>query len=183
MIILRCIYDVCQDELKNIHNSEQQKYSDLQLTIKRVERYFEHFEFYSSNYTNGGALKKLIDSGKDEKSIQNSSYLSKYEIIKSWLLKNISDINLFYKNLMKVIFSLISIDESNDEHVLFSQINSTGKKLTAFDLVKNSLFSSIYNDLLLKNSEYESNKNTEKEFDIKLEILTKYSMLVKKTKF
>jgi uncharacterized protein with ParB-like and HNH nuclease domain len=44
-----------------------------------------------------------------------------------------------------VIVSEVIVEEDVDEHILFAQINSTGKKLSAFDLVKNYLFSGFHN--------------------------------------
>jgi uncharacterized protein with ParB-like and HNH nuclease domain len=85
-----------------------------------------------------------------DKETLKTRYYENYQVINEFV-KNKPDkevvIKKLYDQLGKVILSEVIIDEDADEHILFSQINSTGKILSAFDLVKNYLFSHISNEL------------------------------------
>lgn len=159
-LIIRCIYDICF--LKLTSNSDPSLDKLVEISEKIAYK-FKHFSFYASNYKNSEILTKIVKNGVDGLEEDNNRYLVNYHLIFDWLKSNVVDIKTFYYSLNTIIFALISIDEKNDEYVLFSQINSTGKKLTDFDLVKNFLFSSLYNKIAINNDDVEG---FEKKLDI-----------------
>lgn len=159
-LIMRCIYDICNLKLKSNSSSSLDGLIEIK---EKIDAEFKFFAFYASNYKNGKQLSKIIKEGADSAEQNNNHYLTNYHIIMGWLKTNVVDIEEFYYSLNKIIFALISIDEKNDEYVLFSQINSTGKKLTDFDLVRNSLFSNVYNLIAIDQDDAE-------EFEDKLDV-------------
>lgn len=155
-LIKRCIYDVCleKEEIikKYLSNSNDNESLDILNIVKRDKaQCFDFFEFYSLNYQKGISFQKIIREGLSEKvSLSkklDNSYVEIYFLIKSYLEKSLNDLPNLIKNMKKIIFTRLIIDHEDDEHILYSQINSTGKKLSAFDLVKNYLFSEILNDV------------------------------------
>ncbi len=152
-LILKAIYDK-NDQLDKDYSNE-------------IKRDLEGFEFKTMNLKDAGILKNIITdntSSFSEKEEQ-SNYFLNYQQIKSHLNTYNVDLNLFYINLRKIVFALVIAEEKIDEHILFSQINSTGKKLTAFDLVKNYLFSKI-------NERYLNEENLDKKLEEKTNLLT-----------
>lgn len=116
---------------------------------KALESTYENQVFSSSNI-----LEKIFKDIPLSSNEQNSVYYKNYMIILE-LIKNQNILEII-EQYYKIQFAYIGLDDDVDEHKVFSQINSTGKKLRAFDLMKNYLFSQIdENDLELKLSELE----------------------------
>lgn len=157
-LILKAICQLLTDKLNEgteLSSSEKQ-------ILEKINDYIKFFSFYSSNYNNGKTLNNIIKDNKSFNEEEKNNYSNNFDFIKNYLSKDSANLITIYNNLFKVIFTLLSLDDSYDEHMLYSQINSTGKKLTAYDLVKNSLFSKLYNQL--------DSPNKEKEFDKLLNI-------------
>ncbi|MGL4951554.1 MAG: DUF262 domain-containing protein, partial [Mycoplasma sp.] len=130
-LILRVIY-----ENKEILDSEIQG---------KIEFLMNYFNFSSSNFKDGKILHKIV---KGEISlcgdnVKESNYYKNYVFIKSWIDKIKYSLTDFWNQFTKVIVAEVCLDADVDEHTLFAQINSTGKRLTAYDLVKNLLFSEL----------------------------------------
>lgn len=104
------------------------------------------FDFETKNSFNTKTLLKIIKNQTLDDNDKSSKYYLNYLDIFNKFIKFGENINKFYTNLKKVIFSQVIADQEIDEHIMFSQINSTGKKLNAFDLVKNHLFSELANE-------------------------------------
>ncbi len=130
------------------------KYCDLnsnEIKIK-LDSWYNEIKFDSANLKDGKSLSKIMDNQEElfDKETLKTRYYENYQVINEFV-KNKPDkevvIKKLYDQLGKVILSEVIIDEDADEHILFSQINSTGKILSAFDLVKNYLFSHISNEL------------------------------------
>lgn len=139
----------------------QQRISTLFLIIKvilnnehldknlkeRILYDFKKFKFTTANIKDNEILNKIISDNEIEITDEEkkSNYWLNYQMIQGALKHHLESINEFYEKLSKIVFSEILIKNSDniDEHILFSQINSTGKKLTAFDLFKNHILSEI----------------------------------------
>lgn len=106
------------------------------------------FIFKTEKSFSSRVLSDIIANKEIDSNGQKTNYWINLEKIKEKL--NIYNLDKFFSNLLKVMFAEIKVDNEVDEHIIFSQINSTGKKLNSFDLIKNNLF-----DELLK--EYQDN--------------------------
>ncbi|MGL5617726.1 MAG: DUF262 domain-containing protein [Metamycoplasmataceae bacterium] len=156
---------------ENIIIDGQQRISTIILIYKIILKYFKEFdsyelaklkivfnslEFDSFNLKDGDKLLQIIrnDDGQFDPKIKNTKYYENYLAIDRFI-RNMSNSNIdkegiavmLFEMLGKVFLSEIIVEEDVDQHKLFSQINSSGKPLTAFDLVKNYLFSDISNEL------------------------------------
>jgi uncharacterized protein with ParB-like and HNH nuclease domain len=117
----------------------------LKENISEIKKNIQHFKYETSNLKNSKIVKKIMENKTLTKEEMESNYYMNYHEIKNFLIINSNELNNFYLKLRTVIVSELIVEEDIDEHILFAQINSTGKKLSAFDLVKNYLFSGFYN--------------------------------------
>lgn len=145
-LILKALYKVGIDK----------KYTNLINKLKKenvfeIQEHLKYFEFNVESLKDGNVLNKIIKNNSNfvlyEKEKETNYYLN-FERIKKFFEMYIGRLNEFYDKFKKLISSYVEVDENVDEHILFSQINSTGKKLSAFDLFKNNLLSKINLKLL-----------------------------------
>lgn len=124
---------------------------DLQLIIK----WFKKWDFKSSNLKDGDILKNIIDNDCNDNSIKddnikNSLYWDNLQSIKNKLLEIKSQENWtwekIYDQFKKTAFALVILNDNYNENDIFEKINSTGKPLTQFDLVKNFLLSKMFDE-------------------------------------
>lgn len=124
---------------------------DLQLIIK----WFKKWDFKSSNLKDGDILKNIIDNDRNDNSIKgynikNSLYWENLQSIKNHLLEIKSQENWtwekIYDQFKKTAFALVILNDKYNENDIFEKINSTGKPLTQFDLVKNFLLSKMFDE-------------------------------------
>ena len=138
-------------QLKRLIESHKEKIDE---DLKSINNGFKNLDFKSSNLKDGDILKKIIDNDwndsiKDE-NIKNSLYwenlqsidnrLSEIKSQKNWTWEKI------YDQFKKTVFALVILTEKYNENDIFEKINSTGKPLTQFDLVKNFLFSKMFDE-------------------------------------
>lgn len=140
-LILRAIYE---------HKDLNEKYKS------DIERSVQYFKFRSANKFDSNILQKIFTKGIKtlNKNEQDNNYYKNYIEIEKKLSTFTGKINDFYIKLTKVIFAVISIPHNIDEYLIFSQINSTGKKLTAFDLFKNHFFSLLYKNFEINDDDF-----------------------------
>ena len=139
-------------QLKRLIKSHKENIIDEDL--ESINKRFKKIDFKSSNLKDGDILKKIIDNDwndsiKDE-NIKNSLYwensqsidnrLSEIKSQKNWTWEKI------YDQFKKTVFALVILTEKYNENDIFEKINSTGKPLTQFDLVKNFLFSKMFDE-------------------------------------
>lgn len=118
---------------------------------KEIETILNEIKFESKNKKDSSKLQNILQKSEIEYSEldKNTNYYKNFIDIKKTLNlyfnSNEKNINFLYSNLNKIIFSEIVVEEKDniDEHKLFAQINSTGKKLTAYDLFKNHILYEI----------------------------------------
>ena len=112
-----------------------------------IKTHIEDFKYETSNLKNSTILEKIMKNELDNltEEEKKSNYWENYKEIKKFLETYEEQLDKFYLQFKKIIVSEVIADEDSDEHILFAQINSRGKKLSAFDLVKNYLFSGFYN--------------------------------------
>lgn len=120
-------------------------------------------EFNSKNLKNSNFLQIILKDQEDQFSdskFQGSNYWINFKIIKEHFIQSIrnNQLNNFYNKFKKVMFCLVLVQEEIDDFTLFEQINSTGKKLSGYDLVKNYLFSKLFQE-----------HNKDAEIDIKVD--------------
>ncbi|MGL4951900.1 MAG: DUF262 domain-containing protein, partial [Mycoplasma sp.] len=135
-----------------------------------IEYLMTYFEFNSSSLKDGEILCKIIegDLTSNSETIKKTNYYQNYLSIQKWMSKIKPSLKLFWTNFNKIIISEVCVDHDVDEHMLFAQINSTGKKLTAYDLAKNYLFSKLSESFEKK---LENTNDIEKLINKKLEML------------
>lgn len=104
-------------------------------------QYMLSTDFKSENLVDGDALKLIIEGKELLPNQKDTLYYKNYKVL--FGLVNKENASVIYNQLEKVLVAYIEIDQNVDEHKLFAKINSTGKQLTAFDLVKNNVFSHI----------------------------------------
>ena len=156
--------------LKSIYKN---KYTN-ELIKQEITQILNFFKFKSFNSKDNDILNRIIEKDNDiNGKIKLSRYWENYEYINKYFDRYASKINDFYLKLSKVIFSVITVDEYHDEHLIFSQINSTGKKLTAYDLFKNHLLSSIFSD------SYNFDDSNISNYLLKLDIVTNFDTIKK----
>lgn len=113
--------------------------------INEINALFDNISFESYNIND---KKQLINIIKNNNQVnKDSKYFKNYMSIKNNLMDIKIDLNIFYNNLKNLICSFIIFENNINENVVFAKINSTGKRLTAFDMVKNQLLS-IYSNYL-----------------------------------
>ena len=151
-----------------------QKYYDKNSSEIKIDNWYNEIKFDSANLIDGKYLSEIIENEEKDFGPETikTKYYENYMIINDFI-KN-KPINNFYNQLEKVLLSQVFIDTNADEHVIFSQINSTGKVLSGFDLVKNYLFSHISDDL-----QNISTSNKEKEITKTLNKLASVSEKLK----
>lgn len=112
---------------------------------KEIEKLIDNLDFESKNLADNHILSNLMKNIKNE---SESKYIKNFNSIIDWVNKNINDLNIqsFMEKIMNITCADIILDESADEFTIFSQINSTGKKLNCMDLIKNFIFSKINNN-------------------------------------
>ena len=112
-----------------------------------IKKNVEFFKYQSSNLKNSKIVEKIMKNELHNltEEEQESNYWINFCEIRKFLKIYEGRLDDFYLQFKKVIVSEVIVEEDVDEHILFAQINSTGKKLSAFDLVKNYLFSGFHN--------------------------------------
>lgn len=152
-LILKALYD------------HENIYDEYKTQIKKI---FEFFSFVSKNKSDNVVLEKIIKNQNLTDKDMETNYYKNYVSIKNHFNNLTWKINDFINSLWKVIFSILTISHKEvDEHILFSQINSTGKKLTGFDLFKNHIFSKMFHDF---EPGFENYDKVDKFIEAKLEI-------------
>ncbi|WPL37953.1 DUF262 domain-containing protein [Malacoplasma iowae] len=144
------IYDVVVDG--------QQRISSLILLLKSllstnklllenkniIENRLNSFSFKSFSFGNWDTLERIVYDKTIGEDVKNSKYYKNYMFLKSKFKNWDSEsINNLFEKIDSIIFAVIHVDEKLDEHILFSQINSTGIKLSSYDLFRNFLFSKL----------------------------------------
>ena len=138
-------------QLKRLIESHKEKIDE---DLRLINNGFKNLDFKSSNLKDGDILKNIIDNDwndniKDD-NITNSLYwenlksidecLSEIKSQKNWTWEKI------YDQFKKTAFALVILNDKYNENDIFEKINSTGKPLTQFDLVKNFLFSKMFDE-------------------------------------
>lgn len=138
-------------QLKRLIESHKEKIDE---DLKSINNGFKNLDFKSSNLKDGDILKNIIDNDwndsiKDD-NIKNSLYwenlksidecLSEIKSQKNWTWEKI------YDQFKKTAFALVILNDKYNENDIFEKINSTGKPLNQFDLVKNFLFSKMFDE-------------------------------------
>ena len=110
----------------------------------------QNYQIESNNLRDKEILQEIMWA-KDEKEIlevKNKHFKSRY--VQNFLIINnlfkemkINEIEKFISIFEKIVFSLVIVTKDYDEYRLFTNINSTGLPLNAFDLVKNFIFSKM----------------------------------------
>ncbi len=115
--------------------------------LYEIKKNVEYFKYQSSNLKNSKIVEKIMKNNLSNltEEEQKSNYWTNYCEIRKFLKTYEGRLDDFYLQFKKVVVSEVIVEEDVDEHILFAQINSTGKKLSAFDLVKNYLFSGFHN--------------------------------------
>lgn len=168
------IYDVVVDG--------QQRISSLILLLKSllstnklllenkniIENRLNSFSFKSFSFGNWDTLERIVYDKTIGEDVKNSKYYKNYMFLKSKFKNWDSEsINNLFEKIDSIIFAVIHVDEKLDEHILFSQINSTGIKLSSYDLFRNFLFSK------LSSSNYNLEDNDINQYVEDLDMLTK----------
>ena len=119
-----------------------------------IEQNLKYFKFKTLNLKDGEILKNIVNNTTSSFGVEEekSNYSLNYKQIKKYIAEMETSLDDFYTNFNKIVVSQVIAEEKIDEHILFSQINSTGIKLSAFELVKNYLFSKI-NELYLNDDD------------------------------
>lgn len=115
---------------------------------KILEKDLKNISFYFAFLDEGNILQKILEEYESKQQQfshdeMKSNYFSNMRHISKVIQENNLNVNELYIQLKKVIFVKIDVEQEVDEHLLFSQINSTGKMLNAWDLVKNFIFSKM----------------------------------------
>lgn len=123
-----------------------------------------NYNIKSNNLIDKEILKKILETHDENELWQicekysKSKYVINFKYISNYFKNaNHEQIIKFISIFKNIIFSLVFTNIEYDEFRLFTNINSTGLPLNAFDLIKNFLFSKMELD--------------EKEINQKLEIL------------
>ncbi|WP_022935206.1 DUF262 domain-containing protein [Mesomycoplasma moatsii] len=140
----------------------QQRISTFLLIIKYLKYFLksnnkkdkfiniENYQIDSNNLKDKEILQELIQTREENELLEiknkypNSRYVQNFLIINERFKQmNVKDIEKFISIFEKIIFSLVIVTQDYDEYRLFTNINSTGLPLNAFDLVKNFIFSKM----------------------------------------
>lgn len=138
-------------QLKRLIESHKEKIDE---DLKSINNGFKNLDFKSSNLKDGDILKNIIDNDWNDNikdyNIKNSLYwenlksidkrLSEIKSQKNWTWEKI------YDQFKKTAFALVILNDKYNENDIFEKINSTGKPLNQFDLVKNFLFSKMFDE-------------------------------------
>ncbi|MGL6125001.1 MAG: DUF262 domain-containing protein [Metamycoplasmataceae bacterium] len=177
---------------KNIIIDGQQRISTILLIYKVVlntykskdndyivlKDLYKEMKFDSKNLEDGSQLLDIIkgDNGDIKLSQNSTNYLKNYNIINKFISdkqrENVDAAKKLYYQLEKVVLARVIV-VNVDEHMLFSQINSTGKELSAFDLIKNYLFSHLSNRLQDDSEKDSKIKEKMKRFNIASDLKSK----------
>lgn len=132
----------------------------------------DNFKIDPRNLNKGEILKKIIQYDDQNLSDEEkeSNYALNFLAIKNYFDSYCGKLDEFVKNFNGVVATLVVVEKEVDEQILFSQINSTGKKLSAFDLVRNKLFSSIQEEI---KKETDDSKAFDEKIKNKIEIFDK----------
>lgn len=128
-------------------------------------------------------MQKLIQGNVLSEEEKLTNYYVNYKEIENFFKDK--EVSFVLNQLFKVDFAYIGLDDDVDEHVIFSQINSTGKPLTAFDLTKNYYFSKLEENLIDKlldqlNSTTNGMSDSQKDNMLRHYVAYKTGKLVKK---
>ncbi len=131
-----------------------------------IEELLEVFNFDLFNIKNKNLFKNLINSGLrnkvnlDDETLQSNYYLNLQEIEKYFNSQfNEDKVNDFFIKLINfAIVTKIEINNNLNENVVFSKINSTGQELSAYDMLKNDLISSL-------SFEYKNDKDIDEKIE------------------
>ena len=128
--------------------------SEIFQEIKRILSIFEFDSFYVNNKY---ALSKIIKSKLNEISSEeeNTRYYQNYQDIKKHLenyFNTEEKLTSLINKIENVEFAQITVDNETNENILFSQINSTGIKLSQYDLFKNHILTKLIDDAKLNNN-------------------------------
>jgi len=117
---------------------------------KMIMDLLEFFDFDLFNVKNKNLFKSLIDHVIKNTSLDNvtanSNYYYNFVEIKKYLDSRFNEdkINHFFNKLLNFsIITQIEIKNNLNENIIFSKINSTGEELSAYDMFKNDIISSL----------------------------------------
>lgn len=126
-------------------------HKDLDLDNKnQVVELLDNFDFNLFNIKSKGLLSNLIHhvikQQPCDSTTEASNYYINYKEIKAYFENdfNADKINIFFTKLLdQSSITQIQIMNNLNENIVFSKINSTGVELTAYDMFKNDLISSL----------------------------------------
>jgi len=126
-------------------------HKDLDLDNKnQVVELLDNFDFNLFNIKSKGLLSNLIrhviKQQPCDSTTEASNYYINYKEIKAYFENdfNADKINIFFTKLLdQSSITQIQIMNNLNENIVFSKINSTGVELTAYDMFKNDLISSL----------------------------------------
>lgn len=117
---------------------------------KTITDLLEFFDFDLFNVKNKNLFKHLIDHVIKNTSLDNttsnSNYYCNFLEIQKYLDSHFNEdkINHFFNKLLNFsIITQIEIKNNLNENIIFSKINSTGEELSAYDMFKNDIISSL----------------------------------------
>ncbi len=151
---------------KNIHGTKivdgQQRISTFLIIIKYLKQYMKlnsiedsfynisNYEIVSENLKDKDILCDLIradDNNELNDFIErnkNSIYIKNFLFISEYFKeKTVDEMKKFISIFNNTVCSLVVVNEEYDQFRLFTNINSTGLPLNAYDLAKNFIFSEI----------------------------------------
>lgn len=138
LLMVSAIYEIVKD------NETSFKY--------KVERILEtEEEKFKLRRINDEQVIKLIISGKASYLTNSQKETQYYKVFKELVLffKEMSNEKIedfFEKGISKLVLAVISLDENEDEFLVFESINSKGQPLSSADLIKNYLMMCIPSD-------------------------------------
>ncbi len=144
---------------------------------KTITDLLEFFDFDLFNVKNKNLLKNLIyhviKNISLDNTTSNSNYYCNFLEIQKYLDSHFNEdkINHFFNKLLNFsIITQIEIKNNLNENIIFSKINSTGEELSAYDMFKNDIISSL-------SFEYKDNKDIDTKIETwnnQLDELTSY---------
>ena len=140
LLMGKALYDVLNNKSDDLSPFKQRV-----LTIFAKNRNYES-KMKLNKINDEDILKKIInddDEVEDDELINETEKKSNYfKIYKDFQLffkkkshKELED--FFYEGIKKIMVSVISLDADEDEFLVYESINSKGKSLSSFDLIKN----------------------------------------------
>lgn len=112
--------------------------------VEKIKDILKNLEFESYNILDKGGLKDILDL---KFTMKKTRYYENFKLVKDWLNNNPDKIENVSKNIHNLFCSYSVFDGNINENILFSKINSTGKKLSAYDMIKNYLLSGYSEEL------------------------------------